>query len=116
MSAVDEAVTELYRDEEIASLAFSLTGSVAGAETLVRASVARAVARGWWLRRGLQARVRHAMVRLACAELSAADTAPACPGCRACPGRRRHGARSGRRRGICRHRPCERCEPLRPTW
>ncbi|MFV0285041.1 MAG: hypothetical protein ACK5IM_01475, partial [Demequina sp.] len=76
MPRVDEAVTVLYRDEEIASLAFALTGSVSGAETLVRASVARAVARGWWLRRGLQARVRHAMVRLACAELSAAEAAP----------------------------------------
>ncbi|MFV0286938.1 MAG: RNA polymerase sigma factor [Demequina sp.] len=79
MPRVDEAVTVLYRDEEIASLAFALTGSVSGAETLVRASVARAVARGWWLRRGLQARVRHAMVRLACAELRAADAAPAAP-------------------------------------
>ncbi|WP_084079228.1 hypothetical protein [Demequina sp. NBRC 110057] len=67
MASVEKAVTALYRDEELAAFAFALTGSVVEAEALLRSSVPPAVARGWWLRRGLASRVRREMVRRAAA-------------------------------------------------
>ncbi|WP_084128799.1 hypothetical protein [Demequina sp. NBRC 110055] len=66
MTRVENAVTTLYRDPTLAGLAFALTGSVEGATALMRAAAPRAVARGWRLSRGLQARMRDALAVVAC--------------------------------------------------
>lgn len=68
MPTVEEAVTALYRNDDLAGLAFALTGSVEGAAALMRVAAPRAVARGWRLAASRESRMRDALVAAACAK------------------------------------------------